>query len=188
MNKIVAMALSILASSTVLANETVQLFELPGFPGTGPITYVRFDGTSIIRNGDKAGSEIWNDTITFEMAYFGDLFLEPLVKVITTPNTESTNNTRLNFDDKNPSTDVFSPFFLTRFAEPGVRLESGSDLEAGKYVLFISGITSGTGATATYYGTMAASYDALAVPEPSTYALMLLGLAGIGFVARRRMA
>ena len=33
-----------------------------------------------------------------------------------------------------------------------------------------------------------AVFDVTAVPEPGTYALMLAGLAGVGFVARRRMS
>ena len=61
------------------------------------------------------------------------------------------------------------------------------DLAAGQYTLSLSGITGGVGGSATYSGTIHAHYTA-AVPEPSTYALMMLGLASIGFVARRRMA
>ena len=60
-------------------------------------------------------------------------------------------------------------------------------LVAGQYILSLSGTTDGVGGSATYSGTIHANYTA-AIPEPSTYALMLLGLAGIGFVARRRMA
>lgn len=50
-------------------------------------------------------------------------------------------------------------------------------------------LTMGVGAlqTVTDYGTITTTMT-VAVPEPSTYALMALGMVGIGFVARRRAA
>ena len=48
-------------------------------------------------------------------------------------------------------------------------------------------LTSGDG-TRPVYGIDNISFNVSAVPEPSTLALMALGLAGIGFAARRRQA
>lgn len=57
-------------------------------------------------------------------------------------------------------------------------------LAAGTYQLLASGSLSGPG-----FGNVAVlstSLNVSAVPEPATYALMLAGVAGIGFAARRR--
>jgi hypothetical protein len=54
-------------------------------------------------------------------------------------------------------------------------------LTAGNYYLDISGIGGGTSG---YGGTLSTSVSA--VPEPSTWAMMILGFFGVGFMAYRR--
>ena len=53
-------------------------------------------------------------------------------------------------------------------------------LAPGAYSLVVSGMNSD--AKASYSGNVAVA----AIPEPETYALMLAGLAAVGFIARRR--
>lgn len=65
----------------------------------------------------------------------------------------------------------------------GLNVDAGSSLATGIY-----GINLGTGQASllgTYNGTLS-GLTVSAVPEPETYALMLMGLLTVGFVARRR--
>ena len=55
-------------------------------------------------------------------------------------------------------------------------------LDAGNYYLDISGVA---GSTAGYGGNLSTSLVA-PIPEPSTWAMMILGFAGVGFLAYRR--
>jgi len=67
------------------------------------------------------------------------------------------------------SNDVFESYALAELL-----------LAPGAYSLVVSGINSQT--KASYSGNVAVA----AIPEPETYALMLAGLAAVGFIARRR--
>jgi len=60
-------------------------------------------------------------------------------------------------------------------------LAGGTALPAGMYSLMVKG-TGITGMNASYGGNIVAT----PVPEPETYAMMLAGLAALGFLARRR--
>lgn len=62
-------------------------------------------------------------------------------------------------------------------------LAGGTMLPAGMYSLMVKG-TGITGTNASYGGNIVA----LPVPEPETYAMMLAGLAALGFLARRRQS
>jgi PEP-CTERM motif len=78
------------------------------------------------------------------------------------------------FDGAVLSTQVFNP--LTANVALNYTGTAG-----GNYYLFVTGATSGSLGGA-YNGAISVT----AVPEPETYAMMLAGLAALGFLARRR--
>jgi hypothetical protein len=62
---------------------------------------------------------------------------------------------------------------------------SFSGLQAGSYTLAVAGVVTGTNG-GLYLGAIQAKQSvASPAPEPETYALMVLGLAGVGFMVRR---
>ncbi len=80
--------------------------------------------------------------------------------------------------------EIFGP--ISTVTTSGVTVKTqvkagGAALPAGMYSLVVSG-TGVTGGSASYGGSIVAT----PVPEPETYAMMLAGLAALGFLARRR--
>jgi hypothetical protein len=74
---------------------------------------------------------------------------------------------------------------------PGVF--SFSNLDAGTYELNVSGtVTKGKGfddilpLPVGYAGSLTTNAVVTSVPEPDTYAMLLMGLATVGWIARRR--
>jgi PEP-CTERM motif len=88
-----------------------------------------------------------------------------------------------------PGSAAISPGFYGLYTAAGAQLapffvgSTGNTFSVGagsyKYVVF--GLSSGMGA----YG-ITSTVAAAPVPEPETYAMMLAGLAAVGFLARRR--
>ncbi len=67
-------------------------------------------------------------------------------------------------------------------AQPSGYSFAFSNVAAGDYLLSVKGFNA-IGSTA-----VSATYSVTAVPEPETYAMMLLGLGAVGFLSRRRQA
>lgn len=65
-------------------------------------------------------------------------------------------------------------------------LISGQPIGPGLYQLQIKGMGPGSTGNGSYSGTLAFAAAAGAVPEPSTWALMILGFGAIGFAMRRQ--
>jgi hypothetical protein len=129
--------------------------------------FVLLDG-----NGDSTGG-----TITFDLFYN--------MSVSTAPNGSPTNfsQTTLNLltstDSSGGNTSFDDGLLSTTFAGG-----TGS-ITSGHYSLTYT-LAAGEAAYYTLSGNAIASASLAPVPEPETYALMLLGLAGIGAVKRRR--
>lgn len=61
---------------------------------------------------------------------------------------------------------------------------AGQPIGPGTYQLQVKGTAPGTGGNGSYAGTV--SFAAGAVPEPSTWAVMILGFGAVGFAMRRQ--
>ncbi|CAN5167510.1 hypothetical protein BH11PSE9_BH11PSE9_24790 [soil metagenome] len=146
------------------------------FAATGPISFDG-DGNTTFSNTPKAGS--FTDTYTFTVPDALDL---------TTGSVTSKMNGAKDVDFSSLTiTGGGNSYSFVQTGFDGVSESeqwtlNGINLSVGtNYTLTIAGVSTGK---ALYTGELSVA----AVPEPETYALMLAGLAGVGFVTRRRQA
>jgi len=78
--------------------------------------------------------------------------------------------------------DNVHPNGSTTYASIGAGGTFSVNLAPGQYHIDVTGLVTGSG------GQYSVGLQAVPVPEPETYALMLAGLGAVGFIARRRRA
>ncbi len=176
-----AIAIAGPAVADVTADLSPKILQLGGLPST-------FAGTVVDRDRSVA-SITWSDDFSFEMAASGTF------KGALTPNFVSPDNTfRFAMGDYVSGTfgsiDPRTPLTLTLGAttfmdtDPDPLKFAFSGLGKGIYTLHVDGVTGGLGGS-SYTGSAHAIYAP--VPEPSTYALLALGLGAVGLMRRSRM-
>jgi hypothetical protein len=151
--------------------QATPLYSPPALPNSANAsalqsgTFVLFDG-----NGARTGG-----TITFDLFY--DMS-------VATPGSTATNysQTQLNVLRSSDATDTVS--FADGLLSTGLSGGTGA-ITSGHYSWTYT-LAADEAAYYTLSGSAIAFASVAAIPEPETYALMLLGLAGIGAVARRR--
>jgi PEP-CTERM motif len=171
-----------LVVDTTLLNVNTNLGTLPTSNAV-----VEFQGSYVQRSGAISAPAVdWKDQFSFHMASSGD-FIGEITRVSPSSDVNF-------FIGVMPNLDTTGAFQLTGTSllvplqgwDPATGRFDFQDLAIGDYTLTIFGKTSGNGGAAYYTGVGHAEYVS-GVPEPSTYAMMALGLLGIGFAARRRM-
>lgn len=152
-----------------------------GFAGQAQAAqYIRFDGVSGDFGDDTVLGGNFTRTFTINLAQSGAISL--------TANSATTEP----FNDLDFTSITFAgQSFVTGSVEPDFRFLNLSNVMAGDYQLVVNGRSGGNGAFA---GTIAftpsdiSSGPGGAIPEPATWAMMILGFGAAGYSLRRRRA
>ncbi len=153
--------------------------------GSAASAAVVIDSSTMVTSGPTTASNV--TTIGFTEANLSTpTFTENLVFTNTLAGLYS-----LTLTTSSPAIDFTSailtglggPFNLVPISDDGItefwRLTAPAGLDAGQYTLTINGSNSGA-------GSLGGSITIQAVPEPGTWAMLLIGFGAVGFAMRRR--
>ena len=185
-------AATVFAGSASAATCTPSTFSLGALPNATPVSFSSSCTGGSGPNGDASRSfvDYYSFTLTDPVSWmYGHLNLYP----------------ERDFNPSSPTRGEFlsgisiqSISLIFGGAETGIGTGIGigsaerasfyaGDLAAGDYTLAIRGATFGLTGDGHYSANMGIDYSYVSTaPEPSTYAMMVLGLLGVGYAARRR--
>lgn len=132
-------------------------------------TYLNFNGKTGTFGNTKVKKFGFVDNFTFNTPAAGRVWIT-ITSTFTTPGT--------NLDFNNTSNVNLTPFVNISSGVVEYRALLNLPVNAGKQTMRIAGFAQGD---ASYTGTIA-----FAVPEPATWALLILGFGGIAYSMRRR--
>lgn len=168
--KAIVAALALVASATPALADCTSTTSLNTLPSTG---------ISLFGNSFSSATKSFTDCYTFTLTNSADTFggmveIDPLL-----------NKLNLNIQ----SVALWGGSILGSLVDTTASSFDFGTLGAGNYTFAVTGdVSSAWGLYSSDVGYAGAIATVAAVPEPETYALMLLGLAGMGAYARRRKA
>lgn len=170
------------SATTIVDNFTFQAGTDPGAVATGSFSY-----SSTNSDATTSGQLTFADLESFQVKLYGETFTLPFVNSLISSPTSAQDDIYFGYDTK---TNTFNPG-STPDGEALIAALSGSGSTPASTGFFFDPTTSqgGDGLFGAYPGPTAYTTPATfsitsRVPEPSTWAMMILGLAGLGAMMR----
>lgn len=182
------------AGSASAATCTPSTFSLGALPNATPVSFSSSCTGGSGPNGDPSRSfvDYYSFTLTDSVSWmYGSLELHPERDFVFTSPTRGEFLSGISIQSiglifNGVETSIGTGFGIG--SAEHARFYAG-DLLAGDYTLAVRGSTFGLSGSGHYDGMLGVDYTYVSTaPEPGTYAMMVLGLLGVGYAARRRKA
>lgn len=139
--------------------------------------YFNSDSPKVYLSSSNAGSSIATSTRSYGTSGFTDTFANAYSSLPDNFAASTSTTSYANLTKEGASNFSSTPMFgMTQYANASGGLSNG----------YFKGTSSGNTFTLLDYGTIVADNAAPAVPEPSVWAMLAVGIGGVGAVLRRR--